>query len=130
MPTTVNVEIAPGELIDKITILEIKMERMSDEEKLRNVRNEWTVLSTSRDEALTASEELDELTAALKAINEKLWVIEDDIRDCERDQNFGETFIQLARAVYRTNDERARLKRGINELLGSTLVEEKSYAAY
>lgn len=130
MPTTVTVEIAPGELIDKITILEIKMDRMSDEEKLRNVRTEWNVLTKSRDENLAASAALDDLSAALKAINGKLWAIEDGIRDCERDKDFGDAFIELARAVYHTNDERARLKRRINELLGSTLVEEKSYAAY
>jgi hypothetical protein len=130
MTSTVSVEIAPGELIDKITILEIKLERMSDAAKLENVRIEREALCAARDGALTASAELDALTVALKAVNEKLWVIEDDIRDCERSKDFSPRFIELARAVYVTNDERARLKRQINDLLGSRLVEEKSYAAY
>jgi hypothetical protein len=130
MTSTISVEIAPGELIDKITILEIKLERMTDAAKLANVRIEWETLTGARDDAITPTSDLDGLTAALKSVNGKLWVIEDDIRDCERDGDFGEKFIELARAVYVTNDERARLKREINELLGSRLVEEKSYAAY
>jgi len=130
LPTTVTAEIAPGELIDKITILEIKLERITDAAKLANVRAEWDVLSASRDANLAASDALSGLAARLKEINERLWVIEDDIRDCERAQDFGDTFIELARSVYRTNDQRAQTKREINELLGSTLMEEKSYAAY
>ena len=130
MSETITVEIAPGELIDKITILEIKQERMDDAVKLANVRTEWETLTASRDAAIEKSPELDDLTAGLKAINEKLWVIEDDIRDCERNGNFGPAFVELARAVYFSNDKRAALKRHINELLGSRLVEEKSYAAY
>ncbi|MEK9726065.1 MAG: DUF6165 family protein [Rhodospirillaceae bacterium] len=130
MPSTVTVEIAPGELIDKITILEIKMERIADAAKLKNVRAELDVLAASRDAHLPDSAELDDLSAELKRINETLWVIEDDIRDCERGGDFGETFVELARAVYRTNDRRAEVKRRINDLLGSHLVEEKSYAAY
>ncbi len=130
MSTTIPIEIAPGELIDKITILEIKLERMTDPDKLANVKVEWEVLTASRDTHATPSDELAALTAELKSINEALWVIEDDIRDCERDKDFGEKFIELARAVYMTNDKRAAVKRQINELLGSSLVEEKSYAAY
>jgi hypothetical protein len=126
----ISVEIAPGELIDKITILEIKLERMTDEEKLRNVRIEWETLSAARDAAAASSDELDALTRDLKEVNEKLWVIEDDIRDCERNGDFGETFVKLARAVYVTNDKRARLKKDINVLLGSRIVEEKSYSDY
>jgi post-segregation antitoxin (ccd killing protein) len=130
MTSTVSVEIAPGELIDKITILEIKLERISDTEKLANVSIERDTLVQARDAALTASADLDRLTAELKTVNEALWEIEDDIRDCERDKDFGQQFIELARSVYITNDKRAALKRQINELLGSHLVEEKSYAAY
>jgi hypothetical protein len=126
----ISVEIAPGELIDKITILEIKLERMNDEEKLRNVRIEWETLSAARDAAAASSDELDALTRDLKEVNEKLWVIEDDIRDCERNGDFGETFVKLARAVYVTNDKRAQLKKDINVLLGSRIVEEKSYSDY
>ena len=130
MSETITVEIAPGELIDKITILEIKQERMDDVDKLANVRTEWETLTASRDAAIEKSPELDNLTAGLKAINEKLWVVEDDIRDCERNGDFGPEFVELARAVYFSNDKRAALKRQINVLLGSRLVEEKSYAAY
>ncbi len=124
------VEVAPGELIDKITILEIKLGRITDEAKLKNVRIEWETLTRARDEAVSRSPEMDALTADLKSINEELWVIEDDIRDCERNKDFGDTFVKLARAVYVTNDRRADVKRKINELLGSRIVEEKSYAAY
>ncbi len=127
---TVTVEIAPGELIDKITILDIKLARIKDAAKLANVRAEWETLTRARDAALPRSAALDAETAALRRANETLWDVEDDIRDCERDKNFGPRFIELARAVYVTNDERARIKRRINEILGSRLVEEKSYAAY
>ena len=121
---------SPGELIDKITILEIKAERIADAGKLANVERELRSLAAARSEALPGSPELDELTAELRRINERLWEIEDDIRDCERKRDFGERFIELARAVYRTNDRRAAAKRQINELLGSELVEEKDYADY
>jgi hypothetical protein len=124
------VEVAPGELIDKITILEIKSERIADAGKLKNVRVELDVLAAARDAAMAASAELAELTAQLKQVNEALWEIEDAIRDCERGQDFGPKFIELARSVYHSNDRRAALKRQINELLGSKLIEEKSYAAY
>jgi chaperonin cofactor prefoldin len=127
---TVSVNVAPGELIDKITILEIKLERIEDETKLANVRLEYDTLNAARDEAIPKSEELDQLSAELKKINEALWEIEDDIRDCERAKDFGDGFIKLARAVYVTNDKRMAVKRQINDLLGSALVEEKSYAAY
>jgi len=127
---TVSVDVAPGELVDKITILEIKLERITDAAKLTNVRIEYDTLSKARDDAITASEELDRLTTELKQINESLWVIEDDIRDCERAKDFGDGFVKLARAVYVTNDKRMAIKRQINDLLGSRLVEEKSYAAY
>ena len=128
--STVMIEIAPGELIDKITILEIKSERISDAEKLRNVRIELEYLEKSRDAAISRSSELDRLTSDLKAVNEELWVIEDDIRDCERAGDFGARFVELARSVYMTNDRRAALKREINTHLGSRMVEEKSYQPY
>jgi len=128
--TVLQVEVSPGELIDKITILEIKAERIVDPGKLANVHRELLSLTATREEALEPSPELDEFTTELRRINERLWEIEDDIRDCERNGDFGERFIELARAVYRTNDRRAAAKRSINELLGSELVEEKDYAAY
>ena len=130
MKTSVSIEVAPGELIDKITILEIKLERIKDEDKLANVRQERDTLVEARDAAIEATPELDLLSAELKAANEALWEIEDDIRDCERIKDFGDAFVQLARSVYISNDKRAALKREINELLGSSLIEEKSYAAY
>lgn len=130
MTQTITVEIAPGELIDKITILEIKMDRIEDRDKLRNVQIELNTLSACRDRNVEESIELDRLTANLRRVNEALWVIEDDIRDCERAQDFGDRFIELARSVYKTNDQRAAFKREINVLLGSRLIEEKSYQPY
>jgi hypothetical protein len=94
------------------------------------VRHEYDILTAERDRAVRPSEALDRLSADLKAVNEALWVIEDDIRDCERAKDFGPKFIELARSVYRQNDRRAQLKRDINLLLGSAIVEEKSYAKY
>ena len=130
MSATFTVEVAPGELIDKITILAIKLERITDAHKLKNVRAEWETLTEALAAAVDTTEALNALTVELKSVNEELWVIEDDIRDCERDKDFGEKFIALARAVYVTNDKRADAKRRINALLGSRLMEEKSYAAY
>lgn len=119
-----------GELIDKITILEIKSRKVADPAKLANVLKELMLLCDVRDREFAGNAALAELTRQLKTVNEQLWAIEDDIRDCERRRDFGNRFVELARAVYVTNDERAMLKRRINELLGSALVEEKSYAAY
>ncbi len=126
----VYVEVPAGELLDKITILEIKTERIGDVAKLANVRAELAALALVRREALPPSPRLDELAAQLKAVNERLWEIEDEIRDCERRQDFGPRFVELARSVYQQNDRRAALKRQVNDLLGSRLVEEKSYAPY
>ncbi|MBM4068048.1 MAG: tetratricopeptide repeat protein [Planctomycetes bacterium] len=126
---TVMLETAPGELMDKITIAEIKKARIKDEDKLRNVIAELAALSRARSD-LPTSKQLDQLVADLKKTNETLWQIEDDIRDCERAGDFGSRFIALARSVYRQNDRRAALKRQISELLGSHLVEEKSYRPY
>ncbi len=130
MQQSIVVEIAAGELIDKITILEIKTERITDAAKLKNVRSELETLEQVRRVSVPNSPELTEATNELKTVNEALWEIEDAIRDCERAGDFGPRFIELARSVYRTNDRRAALKRQINELLGSRLVEEKSYAGY
>ncbi|WP_339740691.1 DUF6165 family protein [uncultured Maricaulis sp.] len=127
---TILTAIAPGELIDKLTILRIKSERIEDEAKLKNVRAELAILNETLVKDVPASAALSRLDGALQAVNEALWKIEDDIRDCERDGDFGTEFIRLARAVYVTNDQRAALKKEINLLLGSDIVEEKSYAAY
>ncbi len=128
--STVTVETAPGELIDKITILEIKAARIADSDKVRNVQIELQTLADARDKVIPPSPELQSITEQLKAVNEQLWDIEDDIRECERRKDFGDQFIQLARSVYRSNDHRAALKRDINQLLGSHLIEEKSYSDY
>lgn len=127
---TVMVPVSWGEVIDKITILEIKSRRLTDETKLANVRRELDLLRTVRDREFRGNARLSELAAALEHINERLWIIEDDIRDCERRKDFGSHFVELARSVYVSNDERSALKRKINELAGSELTEEKSYAAY
>ena len=132
MPTaqTILVEIAPGELIDKITILEIKAEHITDTAKLANVRTELDILAAARDKAIPGSAELAGLTGQLKQVNQALWDIEDDIRLCEKAKDFGPKFIELARSVYFQNDRRAAVKRQINELLGSRIIEEKAYQPY
>lgn len=124
------VPISPGELIDKITILQIKSERMSDPAKVANVRTELELLEATWRNSAHATVSIEAEWAALKRINEKLWAIEDDIRDKECARAFDAGFIELARAVYVTNDERAAVKRQINTRLGSRIVEEKSYKEY
>jgi DNA-binding transcriptional regulator PaaX len=124
------VPISPGELIDKITILEIKSQRMTDAAKLANVRTELRMLTETWKVYAGATVDIDADWQALRGVNEQLWEIEDRIRDKERDGLFDAQFIELARAVYVTNDERAAIKKRINTRLGSTLVEEKSYAEY
>jgi hypothetical protein len=124
------VEISPGELWDKITILRLKSERITDAAKLTNVRAELAMLEAVADRAIVRSMELDTLADRLRSVNESLWNVEDEIRRCERDKDFGPTFIELARSVYRTNDERGRIKRQINDLLGAMIVDEKQYENY
>src|SRR5262245_58061771 len=124
------VPISPGELLDKITILRIKSQRMTDPIKVANVSHELALLEKTWKDSGAAAVELGNEEANLTLVNEKLWVIEDEIRDEERAKRFGEKFIELARAVYSTNDERAAIKKRINTLLGSTIVEEKSYKSY
>ena len=126
----IRVEVPAAELIDKITILEIKRERIADASKRENVLRELEVLRRARDATFQPSAELGELTRRLKRVNHVIWDIEDQIRDCEHRQDFGPKFIQLARGVYQNNDQRANLKRQINQFLGSRLVEEKSYRDY
>lgn len=117
---------SPGELIDKLTILQLKTERIADVSKLANVRREKEMLEQVA-AAVPVSPELTALWDRMYQINAALWLIEDDIRDCEKAQDFGPAFIALARAVYVTNDQRADVKKQINRLLGSALIEEKSY---
>ena len=126
---SIMVPVSWGEVFDKITILHIKSERISDPDKLINVRKELAELENIT-QATSLPSGLDVVVDALRAANAKLWDIEDDIRDCEREHRFDDEFIRLARAVYFTNDERAALKKEINLLMGSELVEEKSYSSY
>ena len=123
------VPISPGELLDKITILRIKSARMTDATKVANVRTELTALEQVWREAVGSSDVSDD-ERALQAVNERLWVIEDDIRDKELAQAFDARFIELARSVYIENDERAAIKKRVNVKLGSRIVEEKSYKPY
>ncbi len=121
--------VSPGELLDKITILEIKSERIEDADKLKNVRYELELLTRLWNEAVPDADLAAE-RAELKSVNEKLWEIEDDIRDKEAAKRFDEEFIELARSVYYTNDRRAAVKKQVNLKLGSAIVEEKSYSDY
>jgi hypothetical protein len=127
---TVTIDVSPGELIDKITILEIKAERVAEDAKRSLVLYELSLLEDRRSHAIEHTEALDAVTKQLRDVNEVLWDIEDQIRDCERTQDFGDRFVALARAVYHTNDRRAALKRKINDLLGSAIAEVKAYAPY
>ena len=124
------VPVSFGELLDKIAILQIKSERMSDEAKLANVRNELSALDATWGQHPASKLDITRLRADLKAVNERLWVIEDDIRLQEKAQAFDAEFVRLARAVYFENDTRARIKKDINLALGSSYVEEKSYQDY
>jgi hypothetical protein len=126
----IQVAISPGELLDKITILRIKAARMSDPLKVANVKHELSLLEKTWQDSGAAAVNIGDEEANLTLVNEKLWVIEDEIRDEERAKRFTEKFIELARAVYFINDERAAIKKRINTLLGSTIVEEKSYKSY
>lgn len=126
----IQVPVSPGEVLDKITILEIKSERISDPDKVANVRRELELLGSSWKQAVDNDETVQRIHAELKSINEALWEIEDDIRDKERAREFDDRFIELARSVYVTNDQRANAKKELNLYLGSEIVEEKSYQDY
>ena len=126
----IHVPVSPGEVLDKITILRIKAARITDPAKLANVRRELELLERTWRDSPYAHHNVATDEAALEAVNERLWDIEDRIRDKERAQAFDAEFIALARSVYVENDERAAIKKRINVALGSTIVEEKSYAAY
>lgn len=127
---SINIELSVGELLDKVTILQIKSERISDQAKLENINKELQVLTALWEASAYSKSDLKENIQALKEVNEALWDIEDKIRDKERDQSFDQAFIELARSVYFTNDKRAEIKKVINTKTGSELVEEKSYSDY
>ncbi|HEY5776809.1 MAG TPA: DUF6165 family protein [Xanthomonadales bacterium] len=126
----IEVPVSPGEVLDKITILEIKSERIGDAGKLANVRRELELLQASWRRSVNEDETVRRIHDELKTINEALWEIEDDIRDKERAREFDQVFIELARSVYVTNDKRANAKKELNLYLGSEIVEEKSYQDY
>jgi hypothetical protein len=125
-----NVQTSPGEFLDKLTILELKAERIADPEKLANVRRELELLRATWAASPLAARDVAALVAGLRAANEALWEVEDRLRACEAEQRFDAEFVELARTVYHTNDRRAAIKRQINLLLGSDLFEEKSYRPY
>lgn len=124
-----KVEISNGELLDKISILQIKLERISDESKLKNIQVEYTEL-TEIGAKLLEDDQIQTLYMKLKAVNQALWDIEDEIRIKEKEKIFDKEFVDLARSVYITNDKRADIKKEINLLSGSYLIEEKSYEKY
>ena len=126
-----KVEVSNGELLDKLSILELKMSNISDQKKLVNIKKEHNELDPLAKELFNKyGLDLETLYNNLCAINSQLWVIEDDIRECERNKNFGSDFVSLARAVYFTNDKRSDIKKSINLLTDSGFVEEKSYKDY
>jgi hypothetical protein len=125
-----TVQTSPGEFLDKLSILEIKSERMTDPAKLANVRRELELLRATWLGSPLAARDVSALVAQLKQVNETLWDIEDHIRAKEAARAFDQEFIELARSVYRSNDRRAAIKRELNVALGSELIEEKSYKAY
>ena len=122
-----KIEVSNGEIVDKLTIIEIKLKHIKDDAKLKNLQKEYEVLDEAVSKIIAKNHELYQ---ALLHVNQELWNIEDRIRDLERDKDFGDEFIKTARAVYFTNDKRSEIKRKINELTGSELVEEKSYQKY
>ena len=124
------VEVSIGELLDKISILEIKQEKIKDPEKIKFINNEYLILKNQLNENNKTDHKLNELFSSLKKINEKLWVIEDDKRQCEKDKDFGEKFIKLSRDVHFLNDDRAKIKLEINNHTGSAIKEIKEYTSY
>jgi hypothetical protein len=124
------VEVSVGELLDKITILEIKREKIKDPEKLKFISNEYSILKDQIEKNVKSDDKLNKLFQDLKEINAKLWIIEDDKRDCEKNKDFGEKFIKLSRDVHFLNDDRAKIKLEINNHTGSTIKEIKEYTTY
>ena len=124
------VEVSIGELLDKISILEIKQDKIKDSQKLKFISNEHSILKDQLDKNVKSDDKLIELFQSLKEINLKLWSIEDEKRQCEKDKNFGEKFIKLSRDVHFLNDDRAKIKLKINEHTGSTIKEIKEYTSY
>ena len=124
------VEVSIGELLDKISILEIKQGKIKDPEKLKFINKEHSILKNQLDNNVKSDDKLNDLYQSLKEINSKLWVIEDDKRQCEKDKDFGEKFIKLSRDVHFLNDDRAKIKLKINNHTGSVIKEIKEYTSY
>ena len=124
------VEVSIGELLDKISILEIKLDKIKDSENLKFISNEYTILKKQLDNNVKSDDKLVKFFQSLKKINEKLWVIEDEKRQCEKDKDFGDQFIRLSRDVHFLNDERAKIKLDINNHTGSSIKEIKKYTSY
>lgn len=124
------IEVSVGELLDKLTILEIKQEKIKDSEKLKYINDEYSVLKDELNKSVRTNPKLDELFNSLKKINEKLWVIEDDKRLCEKNSDFGEKFVKLSRDIHFLNDDRAKIKLEINNHTGSKIKEIKEYTNY
>ena len=124
------IEVSIGELFDKISILEIKQEKIKDPEKLKFISNEHSILNSQLENSIKIDDKLNKLFQSLKEINAKLWIIEDDKRQCEKDKDFGEKFIKLSRDVHFYNDDRAKIKLEINNLTGSVIKEIKEYTSY
>ena len=124
------VEVSIGELLDKVSILEIKQEKIKDTEKLKFINNEYSVLKDQLEKNVKSDEKLDKLYQSLKEINSKLWIIEDEKRQCEKEKDFGEKFIKLSRDVHFLNDDRAKIKLKINNHTGSKIKEIKEYTKY
>tara|TARA_B100001027_G_scaffold205667_1_gene168693 strand:+ start:79 stop:468 length:390 start_codon:yes stop_codon:yes gene_type:complete len=124
------IEVSAGELFDKISILEIKKEKIKDPEKLKFINNDHSILKIQLEKNINSDEKLNNLYQSLKKINSKLWVIEDDKRQCEKDKDFGEKFIKLSRDVHFLNDDRAKIKLEINNYTGSNIKEVKEYTNY
>ena len=124
------VEVSVGELLDKISILEIKKDKIKDQDKLKFISDEHSILKDQLNKNVKSDDELEKLFQSLKSINSKLWVIEDDKRQCEKDKDFGEKFIKLSRDIHFLNDDRAKIKLSINEHTGSKIKEIKEYTSY
>ena len=124
------VEVSIGELLDKISILEIKQEKIKDPEKLKFISNEHSILKNQLENNIKSDDKLNKLFQSLKEINAKLWIIEDDKRQCEKDKDFGDKFIKLSRDVHFLNDDRAKIKLEINNYTGSVIKEIKEYTSY
>ena len=129
-PKKILTEISPGELLDKISILEIKISKIKNESSLLEIKKEYNILKKAQNQNIELTSEIADLFNGLKEVNLKLWGIEDQIRICEKEKDFKDKFIELARNVYSTNDKRAKIKSEINKLLGSNIREIKEYIKY